>query len=87
MDIFVRLRVTGGQGGQFFWTTKASPLFDEQKQISFPLVTDGQFHEYRLEPGGHPLWASHAVTAIRIDPGNGAGGGQFAVDYIRPKAK
>ena len=27
------------------------------------------------------------VTAIRIDPGNGAGGGQFAVDYIRPKAK
>ena len=85
--IFVRLRVTGGQGGQFFWTTKASPLFDEQKQISFPLVTDGRFHEYRLEPGAHPLWAGHAVTAIRIDPGNGAGGGQFAVDYIRQKAK
>ena len=85
--IHVRLRVTQGQGGQFFWTTKASPSFDEEKQIAFGLLADGRFHEYRLEPGLHPLWSGHTVTAVRIDPGNASAGGQFAVDYIRGKAE
>ena len=80
--IHVRLRVTQGQGGQFFWTTKASPAFDEKKQIAFPLLADGDFHEYQLELSTHDLWAGHTITAIRIDPGNGAGA-EFALDYVR----
>ena len=28
-------------------------------------------------------WAGHTITAVRLDPGNGAQGGGFAVDYLR----
>jgi hypothetical protein len=81
--IRIRLRVTAGQGGQFFWTTAASPAFAEDKQITFPLVPDGQFHEYRLDGGSHPAWSGQTITGIRIDPGGGAPQGEFAIDYVR----
>jgi len=81
--IRVRMRVTAGQGGEFYWTTSASPAFAEDKKASFPLVADGQFHEYRLEVGRHALWSGQTITAIRIDPGNGASQADFAVDYVR----
>ncbi|MFH1264911.1 MAG: hypothetical protein ABIK89_04245, partial [Planctomycetota bacterium] len=70
--IRLRMRVTGGQGGQFFWTTESSPAFGEDKTVRFALELDGQFHEYRLEPGRDPMWSGETITGIRIDPGNGA---------------
>jgi hypothetical protein len=79
----VRMRVTAGQGGEFFWTTLASRSFGEDKKVGFPLTADGQLHEYRLEVGRHPLWSGQTITAIRIDPGNGAAGADFAIDHVR----
>ena len=81
--IRLRMRLTAGQGGQFFWTTQASPGFSEDKTVPFEIRTDGQFHEYRLEPGRDPAWAGQTITAIRIDPGNAAPSAEFAIDYIR----
>jgi hypothetical protein len=75
--------VTAGSGGQLFWTTESSPHFAEDKTVRFPIVADGQMHDYRLEPGKHPLWCGQTITAIRIDPGNGADSGDFAIDYLR----
>jgi len=85
--IRLRMRVTAGQGGEFYWTTEASPAFAPDKRIGFPLVADGQWHEYRLEPGKHPLWTGQTVTAIRIDPGNGAAQGELAIDYVRTELR
>jgi len=79
----LRMRVTAGQGGEFYWTTAASPGFAPDKLVGFPLLADGQWHEYRIEPGKHPLWAGQTITGIRIDPGNGAPEGEFAIDYVR----
>jgi hypothetical protein len=81
--IGLRMRVTAGRGGEFYWTTASSPGFAPDKLLGFPLLADGQWHEYRLEPGKHPLWAGHSITGIRIDPGNGAREGEFAIDYVR----
>ncbi|HUT90145.1 MAG TPA: hypothetical protein VMY37_11655 [Thermoguttaceae bacterium] len=79
----LRMRVSAGQGGQLFWTTAASPGFAEDKAVPFAIQADGQFHEYRLEPGRDPMWAGQTITALRIDPGNGAASGEFAIDYVR----
>jgi hypothetical protein len=49
----------------------------------FPLQTDGQFHDYVLRPGQHPAWAGQTITALRLDPSNGARDATFAIDHIR----
>ena len=81
--IHLRMRLTAGQGGQLFWTTESSPGLSEDKTVRFAAEPDGQFHEYRLEPGRDPMWSGQTITALRIDPGNGAARGEFAIDYIR----
>ncbi len=80
--ITMRIRLTAGRGGQLFWTTRASPSFDEAKSIYLPLAADGEFHELRIDVGAHPQWAGQ-ITGLRIDVGGGASEGEFAIDYIR----
>jgi len=79
----LRMRLTAGSGGQFFWTTESSPSFDEEKMIRFSVVPDNQFHEYRLELSRNPMWAGQMITAIRLDPTGGVNSGEFAIDYLR----
>jgi hypothetical protein len=81
------MRVTAGQIGQFFWTTVSSPGFSEDKSVHFAIQADGRFHEYRLEPGRDPAWSAQTITGLRIDPGNGAPSGEFAIDYVRAEKK
>ena len=85
--IRIRMRASAGQGGEFFWTTAAARSFGEDKKVAFPLAADGEFHEYRLEVGRHALWAGQTITAIRLDPGNGASQAEVGVDYIRGGAE
>ncbi|MCR4414186.1 MAG: hypothetical protein NUV77_17355, partial [Thermoguttaceae bacterium] len=85
--VVVRMRVSGGTMGQFYWGTESSPGYSEEQVVTFPLQADGQFHEYRLDVGRHPRWAGQTITALRIDPGNGAQGGEFAIDYVRGLGK
>jgi hypothetical protein len=81
--IVVRMRVTAGRGGQFFWMTESSPGFTEDKSLRLSVVADGQFHDYRLDVGRHPAWAGQTITGVRLDPGDGATGGELAIDYVR----
>ena len=81
--IVLRMRVTAGGGGQCFWMTESSPAFTEDKSVRFNVQPDGEFHEYRLEVGKHPAWSGQTITGIRIDPSDGAPGGEFAIDYVR----
>jgi hypothetical protein len=81
--IVLRMRITAGQGGQLFWQTKASPLFDEVKSVRFDIRADGAYHEYRVEVGNHPQWTGQTITSLRLDPGNAAQSAEFALDYLR----
>ena len=79
----IRLRVTAGHTGQFYWSTDTRQGFSEERVLTFPLEADGQFHEYALQVGQHPGWSGQVINALRLDPGNGAREATFAVDYIR----
>lgn len=81
--ILLRMRVTGGGGGQLFWMTESSPAFTEDKALRLAVNPDGQFHEYRLEVGQHAAWSGQTITALRIDPCDGVASGEFAIDYVR----
>lgn len=81
--IRIRMKTTGGTNAQFYWTTEDSPNFAEDKVVVFPIISDGEFHEYVVEVGQHPMWKGKRITAIRLDPTNGAPGASFAIDYIK----
>jgi len=81
--VHIRMRLTGGQVGQFFFTTKSSSVFAENKKLVFDVKADGKWHDYRIDAAAHPLWKGGTITAIRLDPGNGAADAEFAIDYIR----
>lgn len=85
-NIRIRLRGTGGRGGQFYWTTTSSPGFDESKVVVFELPLDGEWHEVVLPVGEHPLWRGQTITAIRLDPGS-APGTVVEIDWIRGESR
>jgi hypothetical protein len=80
--VLVRMSVSAGSGGQFFWTTQQSPEFSEDKSVRLPLTADGEFHDYRLAVGDHKLWHGQQITAIRLDPTD-ARGAEIRVDWMR----
>ncbi len=71
-----------GQGAQLFWTTTQDREATEAKSMQFPVVADGQFHEYVIELGAHPYWRD-IVTMLRLDPTGGMPIGEVRIDYIR----
>ncbi len=83
--LLIRMRSTAGPAAQLFWTTEASPAFGEEKSLRFQVRPDGQWHDYRLEPGKHPQWAGQTITALRLDPGNAPG--EFGIALIRGAAR
>ncbi|MEM0011256.1 MAG: hypothetical protein QXT84_06145, partial [Candidatus Bathyarchaeia archaeon] len=81
--IRIKMKITGGTNAQFYWTTEDSPNFAEDKVIVFEIISDGQFHEYVLDVGKHPMWKGKRITAIRLDPTNSAPGASFWIEYIK----
>jgi hypothetical protein len=79
----IKMRLTAGQGGQLYWSTTDAPGFAEERVLNFGVQADGRMHEYRLEPGRHPGWSGQTITALRLDPGNGAASAEFAVEFVR----
>jgi uncharacterized protein (DUF885 family) len=51
--------------------------------VNFEVQTDGQMREYRVEMARHPRWSGQTITALRLDPGNGAALADFAVEHVR----
>jgi hypothetical protein len=80
--VVIRMKTSAGVQAQFFWATDASPAIDEPKGLHFVIVPDGEFHEYRVPVGEHPLWKG-TITAIRLDPNQSQPGSRVEVDFIR----
>ncbi len=76
----IRMKVDKGKSGQFFWARHGGGM-SEETSVHFDLVTDGQFHDYRLDLSQVKTWRSQ-ITALRLDPTD-IRGTSIAIDYIR----
>ncbi len=79
--IEVTMRSEAGLFGQVFWGVQAG-VMSEETSVRFSLVNDGQWHTYRADLAGHPLWRGH-IGQLRVDPIAGASGTPFSVRRIR----
>lgn len=80
--IRIKMSVSKGTYGEFYWTTEDSPFFSEDKKVVFSIISDGQFREYIIDLGRHPMWRGKRIKSIRIDPTNFPNA-IFRVDYIK----
>jgi len=70
-EVVVRMRIPAlphPETGQFYWGTKEAPGYSEERVVVFPVIPDGEWHEYRVAVGDHPQWKAHEIVAIRLDP-------------------
>lgn len=70
--------------GQLFWTTSEEPNFEDDKYLNFPVVPDGEWHEYEIPVADHANWKGRSIQAIRLDPttGGAASGSRVEIDWI-----
>ena len=78
--LVVRMRSDRDDWAQLFWATATSSQ-SEANSIGFPVVGDGQFHNYELDLSKSPQWRG-LITSLRFDPSAKAET-SFAVDYIQ----
>jgi hypothetical protein len=72
----LRARARANGPGEIFWVTDQSPAWGPDKSRGFPLVHDGEWHEYAVE-----FSARGVLTDLRIDPGTDAG--SVEIEWIR----
>ncbi len=70
--------------GQLFWTTGDDPGFSDTKYLNFPVIPDGEWHEYEVPVGTHDKWAGKEIRGIRLDPTTGGAekGQKVEIDRI-----
>ena len=78
--VVIRMMTDKPGSGQLFWSTDFARE-SEATSYTFPLIGDGQFHEYALKVGDVPTWAGE-IRRLRLDPGYTIGA-HVEVDYIR----
>jgi hypothetical protein len=81
--VVVRERATAGQGLALYWLTADSRSWGEDKVLRLPFTNRAEFNQYVFEVGRHAQWKGHTIVALRLDPFEGDGGGNFELDYIR----
>jgi len=65
-EMVIRLSAAAGNSISLFYGTSAHPGFSEDRRIDFPIVADGQMHEYRVPVSEHPYWSGR-VQSLRLD--------------------
>lgn len=83
--LVLRLRVQFPEGtspvGQVFWVREDDQNWSESKSVRFPLPTDGQWHEVKVDLTQSPEWRG-VITQLRFDPGSGVGI-VLELDFVR----
>ncbi len=82
----VRMKLSSGnREGQVFWATGEEPEFRDDKYLNFPIVPDGEWHEYVIPVGEHAKWRGQTIIALRLDPttGGATAGSTVSIDWIR----
>lgn len=65
-QLVVRMSSSQNDMAQLFWATTITPV-SEANSIRFPVIGDGNVHEYRLDLTKSRRWRG-AVTGLRFDP-------------------
>ncbi len=82
--LVVRMSVlSGGNVGSLFWSTETKPGFAPEREVHYPLHSDGAMRDVRIPIGNHESWANNRITAVRIDPGGGAVGSKVLIESMR----
>ncbi len=66
-SVTLRMKSTGRGAGLVYFSTRTKPGFNKVQTVGFPLVHDGEFHDYAIRL---PI---EDLTALRLDPGNAKG--------------
>ncbi|HEX9330843.1 MAG TPA: hypothetical protein VF896_03070 [Anaerolineales bacterium] len=83
--IEIRMKVSEGYTAQLFFTANLPNYiqdytFDEAKSLSFPIISDGQFHNYILDMTKVEKWSGD-IEQLRLDPTDTQA--IIEIDYIR----
>jgi PA14 domain/Ricin-type beta-trefoil lectin domain-like/PQQ-like domain len=82
----VRVRLanrTADSTAQLYWTTTASPAFDETKKVNFAITpNDDRVREYLVFLSGNTSWTG-TIKQIRLDPALSVAAGSLDLDAIR----
>lgn len=86
-EVHVRVRISDASVSgnvQLFWGTSDADHFSSQRQVSVPIVQNGEFNVYVFDLVGEPDW-SGILDDIRVDPFQGSSniGKRFTIDWIR----
>jgi hypothetical protein len=74
--VSLRMRSSTSGPGQLFWASDRHPGTSAERNVTFRMQHDGQWHEYLV---GMPIEGT--LTTLRLDPGTAAG--EIEVDWIR----
>ena len=77
----VNMVVYAGTNAVIFFTTETDPAWSINKAVTFPIIPDGQWHEYIVDLRNSPNYKG-VVNQIRLDPTD-ASGSIIYVDYVR----
>ena len=61
--VYIRLKAATSGKAQLFWIREGDGGASEERQRSFYLKGDGQWHNYRVKP----RWTGAAINALRLD--------------------
>ena len=81
--IVIRMSVTCGRFGQFYFAAEGAHAGPEDMCLHFDVVPDGKLHNIRIPVGDHPLWRGHRITGLRLDPEHGESPGRVVIESIR----
>lgn len=68
IDVQFEMQSNSSGTGQLFWTTAATPHFNEENSQKFAVIHDGDWHSYTIS-----VAAQSSVQLIRLDPSTAPG--------------
>lgn len=78
----ISLRATAGDLAQLYFTTADDPVITEGRVFRIPVVSDGEFHTYRVDCAANPLWRG-TIASLRFDPIHGPATCEVTVKSMR----
>jgi len=81
--VVVRMSITCGKFGQFYFSAEGEKVGPEDMCIHFDVVPDGKMRDIRIDVAGHPLWRGHRIIGLRFDPEHGEAPGKVVIESMR----
>ncbi|UVI27525.1 COG1470 family protein [Paenibacillus spongiae] len=79
----VRMSATAGDYVSIFFATNTAPMYAEVQRIDFPIIADGNMHDYTIDTGDHPEWKGKIIK-LRMDlEGGDRAQAEFSLDEVR----